>query len=72
MARNRLGPFDTPSEVDAEEGEVVVDGPDAVAVSLTPEAAAETSHRLLHGAAKARGQQLHTQRRQRAAGKPPQ
>ena len=51
-------PHDTPSEVDAEEGEVLVDGPDGIAVSLTPEAASETSHRLLHGAAKARGQQL--------------
>src|SRR5205085_1107354 len=37
---------DEPSKVDAEEGEVIVDGPDGVAVSLTPEAAIETSHRL--------------------------
>lgn len=49
---------DEPSEVTAEEGEVMVDGPNGVAVSLTPDAAAETSQRLLFGAAKARGQQL--------------
>ena len=49
---------DQPSEVSAEQGEVMVDGPDGVAVSLTPDAAAETSQRLLFGAAQARGQQL--------------
>ena len=58
MAKEREGPFPDPSEVSAEEGEVLVDGPDGVAVSFTPEAAAETSHRLLFGAAKARGQQM--------------
>ncbi|HEX8642027.1 MAG TPA: hypothetical protein VF704_12855 [Allosphingosinicella sp.] len=47
-----------PSEVTAEDGEVMVDGPNGVAVSLTPDAAAETSHRLLFGAAQARGQQM--------------
>jgi hypothetical protein len=50
--------YDTPSQVSAEEGEVVVDGPDGVAVSFTPEAAEETSERLLFGAGQARGQQL--------------
>ena len=54
---------DTPSEVNAEEGEVLVDGPDGVAVSFTPEAAAETSDRLLTGAAKARGQQISEEKR---------
>ena len=49
-------PYSTPSEVTAEHGEVAVDGPDGVAVSLTPEAAAETSDRLLHAAAQAKGQ----------------
>ncbi|MBU0644934.1 MAG: hypothetical protein KKA78_17265 [Alphaproteobacteria bacterium] len=42
-----LKPYDQPSDVAAEEGEVIVDGPDGVAVSLTPEAAVETSHRML-------------------------
>jgi hypothetical protein len=50
--------YDTPSKVTAEEGEVMVDGPDGVAFSFTPEAAAETSDRLLENAAIARGQEL--------------
>ena len=50
--------YDTPSKVTAEDGEVMVDGPDGVAVSLTPDAAAETSDRLLEQAAIARGQEL--------------
>jgi hypothetical protein len=49
---------DQPSEVTAEQGEVMVDGPNGVAVSLTPDAAAETSQRLLFGAAEARGQRI--------------
>lgn len=48
--------FDTPSEIDAEQGEVIVDGPDGVAFSLTPEAAEEVSDRLKRAAAKARRQ----------------
>ena len=48
--------FNEPSEIDAEDGAVVVKGPDAVNVRLTPTAAEETSERLLHGAMKARGQ----------------
>ncbi|MEA3044348.1 MAG: hypothetical protein QOH47_2186 [Sphingomonadales bacterium] len=55
--------YDTPSEVTAKDGKVVVDGPDAVDVSLTPEAALETSQRLLHGGLKARGQQIAADRR---------
>ena len=58
---------DEPSEVDAEDGQVIVDGPDAVAVSLTPDAAAETSQRLLFGAAKAQGQKVEAERRKRRA-----
>ena len=50
--------YEQPSTVTAKEGEVVVKGPDAVDVVLTPEAAEETSDRLLEGAMKARGQQL--------------
>lgn len=49
-------PYDEPSKVTAEEGEVQIDGPDGVAVSMTPEAAAETSDRLLKGAATGAGQ----------------
>ncbi len=48
--------YDEPSQVDAEDGVVVVDGPDGVAVLMTPHAAEETSHRLLAKAAEASGQ----------------
>lgn len=50
--------YDEPSEVTANDGEVKIDGPDGVDVALTPDAAAETSDRLLYAAAKARGQQI--------------
>jgi hypothetical protein len=56
---------DTPSEVTAEEGEVMIDGPNGHAYSFTPEAAAETSDRLLAGAATARGQQLEQEERRK-------
>ena len=46
-----------PSKVAAEDGLVFVDGPDGVAVTMTPEAAEETSQRLLQAAAQALGQQ---------------
>ena len=42
--------------VDAKDGAVNVDGPDDVHVTLTPEAAEETSERLTDEAVKARGQ----------------
>lgn len=45
-----------PSQVTAKKGDVQVEGPDGVDVSLTPEAAFETSERLLTGAMKAEGQ----------------
>jgi hypothetical protein len=46
------------SDVTAEDGVVNVDGPDGVDVGLTPEAALETSDRLLEGAAIAVGQRV--------------
>ena len=49
---------DEASRVDAEDGVVAVAGPDGVAVRMTPDAASETSDRLLRGAIEARGQQL--------------
>ena len=55
--------YDEPSQVEAEEGDVVVDGPDGVAVSLTPEAAIETSERLLYAGLKAQGQRVEKRRR---------
>jgi hypothetical protein len=48
--------YDEPSDVAAVDGAVEVDGPDAVDVAMTPEAAEETSERLLGEAFKARGQ----------------
>ena len=48
--------FDEPSSVTAKEGEVRVDGPDGVNVSLTPEAALESGERLIEEAATAAGQ----------------
>lgn len=48
--------YDQASQVDAEDGIVIVKGPDAVDVRLTARAAEETSERLLQGAMKARGQ----------------
>lgn len=47
---------DTPSEVSADEREVLVDGPGGAISSMTPDAAAETSDRMLAGAAEAQGQ----------------
>lgn len=40
----------------AEEGQVMLDGPDGVAVSMTPEAAEETALELLRAASEARKQ----------------
>lgn len=48
--------YDRAYEVDAEDGSVVLTGPDEVEVRLTPAAAEETSERLLNAAMKARGQ----------------
>lgn len=48
--------YSDPSEVNAVDGAVEVDGPDAVDVAFSPEAAEETSERLLAEAFKARGQ----------------
>lgn len=45
-----------PSEVIAEQGEVIVEGPYGVAVTLTPDAAEETARRLRVAAAQARQQ----------------
>ena len=48
--------YHEPSAVTAKEGDVVVKGPDHVDVALSPDAAEETSNRLLEESMKARGQ----------------
>jgi hypothetical protein len=45
-----------PSEVVAADDKVLVEGPDAVNVALTPEATLETGGRLIDAAAEAAGQ----------------
>ncbi len=45
-----------PSDVVAEQGDVIVEGPDGVAVTLTPDAAEETGRRMMKAAAEAREQ----------------
>lgn len=56
MTIEKLPVYDEPSDVEAVGGAVEVDGPDAVDVAMTPEAAEETSERLSDQAVKARGQ----------------
>ena len=48
--------YDEATKVSAKDGEVILDGPDGVDVKLTPEAANETSDRLLEAASEAAGQ----------------
>jgi hypothetical protein len=45
-----------PSDVAAEEGQVIVDGPDGVAVTMSPDAAEETARRLSQTVEEARRQ----------------
>ena len=53
---NKQPVHEHPSAVSAVDGAVQVDGPDAVDVTMTPEAAEETSERLIDEAVRARGQ----------------
>ena len=46
--------YSDPSDVNIEEGQVIVEGPDGVAVTLTPDAAEETGRRLIDAASQAR------------------
>jgi hypothetical protein len=46
-------PYDTPIKTDAVDGEVTLDGPDGVGLSMTPGAAQESSERLAEAARRA-------------------
>ena len=54
MTQDKL--YDEATKVAAKDGEVILDGPDAVDVKSTPWAAEETADNLLNGALKAAGQ----------------
>jgi hypothetical protein len=56
MTSDKHEVYDEASTVSAVDGAVELDGPDAVDVAMTPEAAEETSERLVDQAVKARGQ----------------
>lgn len=49
-------PHDTPTKASAEDGEVMLDGPDGLAVSLTPNAAEASAIAIAEAANIARGQ----------------
>ena len=51
-----VGALAEASEVVAEQGDLIVEGPDGVAVTLTPDAAEETGRRMLAAASEARRQ----------------
>ena len=53
MQRNFLDPFDTAMTVQVVDGEIVVLGPNGVAIALTPEAARVSGERLVEAAARA-------------------
>ena len=61
---------DEPSKVSAEDGDVLMDGPNGVAVSLTPDAAIETSDRLMEGGLMAQGQRVEKRRKEGSAPAP--
>ena len=54
MTQDKL--YDEATEVTAKDGEMILDGPDAVDLKVTPEAAEQTADNLIEGAVKARGQ----------------
>lgn len=50
-------PEKTPAEATAEQGEVLIDGPDGLALSLTPDAAQRTAEAIYSAACEAEEQQ---------------
>ncbi len=58
-ARSAMEPLrahDQPSQVVAEQGTVIIEGPAGVAITMTPNAAEETARRLMVAAEEARSQ----------------
>jgi hypothetical protein len=55
--------YEEPGEAEAVDGNVALMGPDGVSVMLTPEAAVETSNRLLDSGVTANGQRLEAGRK---------
>ena len=53
-ARDLNTPFDEAGEVSVEDGVVLVDGPDGVAIALTPQAARTFGERLIAAAEEAK------------------
>jgi hypothetical protein len=53
---SQIEPFDEPGHACAEEGHVVLDGPDGIAITLTAEAAVTTGERLIAAGEQARRQ----------------
>lgn len=56
MPQHHLTPEDTPGKAVAEGGVVLLDGPDGVAIAMTPDAAGATADSLKAAAAEARKQ----------------
>lgn len=53
------------SQVVADAGNIIIDGPDGVAVTMSPDAAEETARRLIAAAGEARRQAEQSSRRTR-------
>jgi hypothetical protein len=53
--RQILKPCDVPGKASVEDGVVLLDGPDGIAVAMTADAAARTADSLREAAAQARG-----------------
>ena len=56
MTMAKMMPESEPGTASAEQGQVTLDGPDGVAVAMTPYAARETGRRLIAAADIAEGQ----------------
>lgn len=53
-----IRPHDTPTKATAEQGEVMLDGPDGVSVSLTPKAAKQSAKEIGRAAREASKQEI--------------